>query len=117
MPIAHEMYFAESTTTDLNRPAVVLVHGAGYDHSCWPMEMRRLAGWRVLAVDLPGHGRSINRPRQSVAAYARDLADFLNELGDEFRYPSNDGYCFQFPTEKLLGLNESKDASITRQLS
>lgn len=75
------MYYAESTTADSHRPAVVLVHGAGYDHRCWPLEIRRLTGWRVLAVDLPGHGRSINRPRQSVAAYARDLADFLGELG------------------------------------
>jgi FkbH-like protein len=45
------------------------------------------------------------------------VLDFLNELGDEFRHPSNDGYCFQFPTEKLLGLNESREASITQQSS
>jgi len=80
VPLAHDMYYAESNDAQRNRPALVLVHGAGYDHRCWPMEMRRLNGWRVLAVDLPNHGRSANRPRQSVAAYARDLADFFNEL-------------------------------------
>jgi pimeloyl-ACP methyl ester carboxylesterase len=74
------MYYAESNEAGPNRPVLVLVHGAGYDHRCWPLEMRRLNGWRVLTVDLPGHGRSGNRPRQSVAAYAHDLADFLNEL-------------------------------------
>lgn len=81
MPVAHELYYAESNDADANRPAVVLVHGAGYDHHCWPMELRRMNGWRVLAVDLPGHGRSLSRPRQSVAAYAHDLADFFSSLG------------------------------------
>ncbi len=80
MPVAHNLYYAESNDAEPNRPTLVLVHGAGYDHHVWPMEIRRMSGWRVLAPDLPGHGRSVSRPRQSVAAYAHDLADFLNSL-------------------------------------
>jgi pimeloyl-ACP methyl ester carboxylesterase len=80
MPLARDIYYAESITGDPSRPPVVLVHGAGSDHRIWPMEIRRLNGWRVLAVDLPGHGRSGGRSRQSVAAYADDLANFLDDL-------------------------------------
>lgn len=42
------------------RPLAVFVHGAGLDHTVWALQSRWLAfhGWNVLAVDLPGHGRS-----------------------------------------------------------
>jgi pimeloyl-ACP methyl ester carboxylesterase len=80
MPLVRDFYYAETVGTDPTRPVVVLVHGAGSDHRCWPVEVRRLSGWRVLAVDLPGHGRSSGRPRQSVRAYTQDLLFFLNEL-------------------------------------
>ena len=38
----------------------MFVHGAGMDHSVWPLQARHFAyrGWNALAVDLPGHGRS-----------------------------------------------------------
>jgi pimeloyl-ACP methyl ester carboxylesterase len=41
-------------------PGVVFVHGALHDHSVWILQSRYLAhhGRSVLAVDLPGHGRS-----------------------------------------------------------
>jgi pimeloyl-ACP methyl ester carboxylesterase len=42
------------------QPLLVLVHGAQQDHSVWALQSRYLAhhGYSVLAVDLPGHGRS-----------------------------------------------------------
>ncbi len=45
---------------DPQQPAVVLVHGAGGDRTVWQMQTRWLAhhGYRVAAVDLPGHGGS-----------------------------------------------------------
>jgi len=41
-------------------PLIVFLHGAGMDHSVWVMPARYFArhGYRVMAVDLPGHGRS-----------------------------------------------------------
>ena len=43
-----------------DQPCVVLIHGALHDHSVWALQSRYLAhhGWSVLALDLPGHGRS-----------------------------------------------------------
>jgi pimeloyl-ACP methyl ester carboxylesterase len=43
---------------DPAQPTVLFVHGAGMDHSVWPLQARHFAyrGWNALAVDLPGHG-------------------------------------------------------------
>jgi pimeloyl-ACP methyl ester carboxylesterase len=45
---------------DATLPTVVFIHGAQNDHSVWGLQSRWFAhhGFGVLAVDLPGHGRS-----------------------------------------------------------
>jgi pimeloyl-ACP methyl ester carboxylesterase len=50
---------------DTRLPGVVFVHGALNDHSVWILQSRYLAhhGYAVLAVDLPGHGRSAGLAR------------------------------------------------------
>jgi len=63
------------------KPPLVLIHGAGGDHSTWPPEIRRLAGVRVFTLDLPGHGKSEGPGRQSVADYADCVVGFLNSVG------------------------------------
>ena len=57
---------------DASRPVVVFVHGAQHDHSVWSLQSRYLAhhGRAVLAIDLPGHGRSAGPPLRSVEAMA-----------------------------------------------
>ena len=49
---------------------VVFIHGALHDHSVWTLLARWCAhhGHRVLALDLPGHGRSAGPPLASVEA-------------------------------------------------
>jgi 2-succinyl-6-hydroxy-2,4-cyclohexadiene-1-carboxylate synthase len=40
-----------------DKPPLVLLHGFGSDGRCWaPLAAQLAAAWRVLAVDLPGHG-------------------------------------------------------------
>lgn len=65
---------------DAARSAVVFVHGAMHDHSCWTLLARWAAhhGHSVLAVDLPGHARSAGPPLADVEA----LADWLWALLD-----------------------------------
>ena len=62
---------------------VVFVHGAGMDHTVWTFAARHFArkGLGVLAVDLPGHGRSAGPPETSVANMADWLAAFLDACG------------------------------------
>ncbi len=66
-------------------PALVLIHGAGADHTVWALQTRYLAhhGRGVLAVDLPGHGRSAGPPLDSVAALADWTARLIDAAGAE----------------------------------
>lgn len=61
-------------------PTVVLIHGAGHDHSVWNYQARHLAhhGYGVLAPDLPGHGASHGAPLPTIAA----LADWVLSMAD-----------------------------------
>jgi pimeloyl-ACP methyl ester carboxylesterase len=62
------------------QPTVVFLHGAGMDHTVWTLQTRWFAhhGRNVLAVDLPGHGRSNGSPLASIEA----MADFVPALLD-----------------------------------
>lgn len=55
------------------QPLLVLVHGAQLDHSVWALQSRYLAnhGYSMLALDLPGHGRSAGAVLESIEALAR----------------------------------------------
>lgn len=65
---------------DPTLPCVVFVHGALNDHSVWTLLARWAAhhGYGVLAVDLPGHGRSEGPPLPD----AESIADWLLALLD-----------------------------------
>jgi pimeloyl-ACP methyl ester carboxylesterase len=65
------------------RPAIVFVHGAQNDHSVWTAQARALAqqGHDVLAVDLPGHGRSAGPALATVEDMAAWLLAFLDAAG------------------------------------
>ncbi len=68
---------------DATLPCVVFVHGALHDHSVWTLLARWYAhhGHSVLAVDLPGHGRSVGAPLASVEALADWLVGVLDAAG------------------------------------
>ena len=66
-----------------DRPVLVFVHGSGCDHTVWALQTRYFAhrGTSVLAVDLPGHGRSEGPALTSIEQLADWLAGLLDELG------------------------------------
>jgi pimeloyl-ACP methyl ester carboxylesterase len=68
---------------DAKLPAVVLIHGAGFDHSAWALQSRWFAhhGSSVLVPDLPGHGRSGGPPLRSIAEMADWVAALLTAVG------------------------------------
>src|ERR1700733_2395438 len=65
------------------QPTVVLLHGAGFDHTTWALHSRWLAhhGHNVLAPDLPGHGRSSGTPIPTIAGMADWTATLLDAAG------------------------------------
>ena len=68
---------------DPAKPTVVFIHGVLGDHSVWILQSRYLAhhGWNVLAIDLPGHGRSAGEAPASVEQAAQAIGDLLDGAG------------------------------------
>ena len=68
-----------------DKPTVVFLHGAGCDHTVWQLPARWFA-WHsssVLAVDLPGHGRSEGEALTSVLDLAQWVGRVLDAAGVE----------------------------------
>ena len=70
---------------DAAKPTVVFIHGVLNDHSVWILQTRYLAhhGFNVLAVDLPGHGKSAGANRDIAPCLTVEAAaDFILALLD-----------------------------------
>ena len=65
------------------QPTVVFIHGVLNDHSVWILQSRHFAhhGWNVLAIDLPGQGRSRGAPPASVEKAADSVLALLDAVG------------------------------------
>ena len=79
---------AFDSASNAAKPTVVFIHGVLNDHSVWILQTRYLAnhGFNVLAVDLPGHGKSsgVNHdiaPCLTVEAAADFILALLNAAG------------------------------------
>ncbi len=68
---------------DAAKPTLVFIHGVLNDHSVWILQTRYLAhhGFNVLAVDLPGHGRSGGDAPVSVEEAAQFVEALLDAAG------------------------------------
>ncbi len=65
-------------------PLVLLLHGGGQTRHAWASTAAALAssGWRTLALDARGHGRSDwdDRGNYSLTAFARDIEAVIQQL-------------------------------------
>jgi pimeloyl-ACP methyl ester carboxylesterase len=68
---------------DPSLPTIVLLHGAGFDHSTWALHSRWFAhhSYSVLAPDLPGHGRSSGAALPTIADMAEWTAALIDAAG------------------------------------
>ncbi len=66
---------------DPDRPSLLLLHGAGMDHTVWALQGRALAfhGCNALAPDLPGHGANADL---DACARIEAHAEWLHRLLD-----------------------------------
>lgn len=64
-------------------PALLFVHGHPFDRSMWAPQAAAFsqAGWRVIAPDLRGLGRSTGSAAEGWDSFARDLAALLDHTG------------------------------------
>jgi len=80
MPKSSGLYYFSHGEEQVESPPVILIHGAGGTHLNWPPQIRRLAGQRVYALDLPGHGKSEGVARQGIWEYSAVVAEFMGTL-------------------------------------
>jgi pimeloyl-ACP methyl ester carboxylesterase len=81
MPVSGNLYYSYYCDVGAEPPPLVLIHGAGGMHLYWPTEIRRLRGYCVYAIDLPGHGKSdICDGQQTIGDYARYLVQWLESI-------------------------------------
>jgi len=80
----HEVYVATGNRQpDPQKDTVLFIHGTGQDHTIWVLPIRYFArhARNVLAVDLPGHGRSAGEPLKSIEAMADWAIQVLDAAG------------------------------------
>jgi len=121
------------------KPGIVFIHGVASDHSVWTLQARYFAhhGFNVLAVDLPGHGKSFGEAKTTIEQYAEWLINLLDNgaiknaalvghsmgsliaLDLAARYPARVtrlgllGCCMPMPVSEVLldaALNRPQDA-------
>lgn len=60
---------------------VLLVHATGFHARCWDSAIRMLgAKFRVIAIELRGHGRTEKQPPYDWWTFGRDLTQFVRDL-------------------------------------
>jgi len=82
--IEDKAVFAYTAARELDpgKRSIVFVHGAGLDHSGFGLQSRYFGyhGWNVLALDLPGHGRSQGPPIPTIPGMADWVSSVLQSL-------------------------------------
>jgi pimeloyl-ACP methyl ester carboxylesterase len=70
---------------DPAQPTIVFLHGAGMDHTVWALQTRWFAhhGRNVLALDLPGHGRSAGAALRTIDEMAALVVAVVKSAGAE----------------------------------
>jgi pimeloyl-ACP methyl ester carboxylesterase len=79
-----EVYVASGNREpDPECDSVVFIHGTGQDHTIWVLPTRYFArhGKNVLAIDLPGHGRSGGTPLDTIEEMADWVIAVLDAAG------------------------------------
>ena len=75
------MYFFPKKELKKNSEPIVFVHGTGMDHSVWTLPVRYFIRKKrdVLAVDLPGHGKSLGRTINTISGFSNKLFELLDK--------------------------------------
>jgi pimeloyl-ACP methyl ester carboxylesterase len=80
----HEVYVATGNREpDPIKETVLFIHGTGQDHTIWVLPTRYFSRHdrNVLAVDLPGHGRTGGKALESIEAIADWAIQLLDAAG------------------------------------
>jgi pimeloyl-ACP methyl ester carboxylesterase len=81
MPYVGDTHYLGSFKRGMSSDVLILIHGAGGSCLHWPPNIRRLSKEGVLAVDLPGHGKSAGGAKESISENASFIIEFLDRMG------------------------------------
>lgn len=84
LPLADDLHLHYGDENPQATRTIVLLHGLGANGSSWRPQVPALmaAGYRVLAPDLRGFGRSSYPGQTGIAEMAGDVAHLLRTVGD-----------------------------------
>ena len=72
-------FIAGKWPLDSHKPTLVFIHGAGASRLLWASQVEALSSYaNTVAIDLPGHGTSHGKGRDSISDYAQAVNDFLD---------------------------------------
>ncbi len=57
-----------------------MIHGAGGNYLYWPPQVRRLQGYNIYALDLPGHGKSSGPGEQTIRTYHQRVIEWMQAV-------------------------------------
>ena len=78
---AGRLHYSQSLgDQEQKHPPLVLLHGAGGNLYHWPSQIRRLPGYTVYAIDLPGHGQSDGPGHNTIEGYVAAVRDWTRAL-------------------------------------
>lgn len=73
--------FCFDSVVDFDKPTVVLIHGNGDEADTWRHVFLPLAkSFRVLALDLPGFGRSVTPLNGNIESLTEAISSFVDQL-------------------------------------
>ena len=65
-----------------DQPTLIFIHGAGGDKKQWHYQYEnfRTKGFGVLALSLPGHGKSYHSSSKSISDYVKEVYSLISQL-------------------------------------
>jgi len=81
----NQLFYYDSKNQSSQKPTLVFIHGLGDEADTWRHIIPLLSarGYRCIAPDLPGFGRSLWRGQNGVSCQANAVLRLLSELGIE----------------------------------
>ena len=73
-------YYHEGCEYQEDLPIVLFVHGAGGSGDNWTYQLAGIHGYNLIALDLPGHGRSEGSASDSIVGYREFVWSFAQAL-------------------------------------
>lgn len=75
-----KIFYIESSLSKPNDLMVLFIHGAGGSSEVWLNQLVPIEGYSLIALDLPGHGRSEGKASSDIKESSRFITEFIATL-------------------------------------